>query len=227
MKKMFITFLIVLGPISEISLCQNLGSLQIVMNALGYSINANNDIMSGELFFQINQSNATIINQYSSLSRGTAFGWYDGTSMENWLIGGILTGLQPSAYLPDLDGVFGFNIWTNYNGQERPEMDEHWYSERALNRDGADHLYVYRTEVNGQYVPNSYILAWEDWAYGDWDYEDMVVRVDGVQAVDDNGLPIDPIPGPVPEPSTLLLFGAGLSAFVIRFRRNGPKGNKD
>lgn len=198
---------------------QNLVSLQLCLSGLGYSIDAYNDILPGELYFQRGHREASIESQSSSLSRGTAFGWYNAQSSENWLIGGSLTGLPNSARLPDLDGIFGFNIWTNYNGQERPEMDEHWFTETILNRDLRDHVYAYQTQIDGHIVPFSYILAWEDWANGDWDYEDMIVRVDGVEAVDGGGNPYGP-PGEVPEPCTIVLFGLGLVCGGMVFKKH-------
>jgi hypothetical protein len=72
---------------------------------------------------------------------------------------------------------------------------------------------VYRTRVDGQLVAHSYLLAWEDLSTGGTgDYNDMVVRIDGVQAVQGSAVP-------VPEPATMLLFGLGTLVAGIAVRK--------
>ena len=60
----------------------------------------------------------------------------------------------------------------------------------------------------GKFNSGEYLLAWEDKAQGDWDYNDMVVLVESVH--------------PVPEPAALGMFGLGallLGGFMALRRR--------
>ncbi len=82
-----------------------------------------------------------------------------------------------------------------------------WYSNDLLNSDNKDHFIAFTTPN----TPNAgeYILAFEDLRnLGDKDYNDLIVKVTQV--------------APVPEPSTLLLVGAGIIGVCLtrkRFRK--------
>ncbi len=163
-------------------------SLQSALDGLGYSINVSTDVLYGELFFQQQQDDVRIIFQESSQYLIEALGWYSVTEEGEWLIGGTETGFPSEATMPVIAGEFGFAFHPNYTGTGF--ISGIWYSEQALNSDGANHLWVFPTEINGQVVPHSYILAWEDLAGGgDHDFQDMVVRVDGVEIVGASPLP--------------------------------------
>jgi len=187
--------------------------LQTLFDDLGYSVNVYEDEIRGDVFFQVQESYASIEAQYASLQRGSALGWYYEGVDPTWVVGGSLTGLPQTTQLGDIGAFFGLALWTNYNDQET--MDYTWYSEDWRNVDLADHMKVYRTRVDGQLVAHSYLLAWEDLpASGGGDYNDMVVRLDGVQAVQGSAAPI-------PEPATMLFFGCGLllTGMAIRHAR--------
>lgn len=191
--------------------------LQQVFNDLGYSIDVFTDEIYGDVFFQVQETEAWIIEQYSALENGSALGWYTGSDPDNWLIGGIYTGLPSHSFFPDISDVFGLTLWTNYSGLER--QDYQWFTESSLNADIADHVHVYQNRLNGQLVPHSYVLAWEDLPnLGDADFQDMVIRLDGVQAVKGSGAPVHP--GAIPEPVTLVLLGIGCGG-LIWLRRRG------
>lgn len=90
-----------------------------------------------------------------------------------------------------------------------------YYSESGLNQGGYDHMMTFRLAsldgktinvmLGGSTAPltleSAYLIAWEDLAWdgrtlGDEDYDDIMYLVTKVQ--------------PVPEPTTMLLFGSGL-----------------
>lgn len=93
-----------------------------------------------------------------------------------------------------------------------------WYSDAARNADGADHMVAYQGTGDtvkigntsaGPWAANEFVMAWEDLARGQWDYDynDFVVMVESVQGVT------------VPEPGTLALLGFGLAGFAFSQRR--------
>lgn len=111
-------------------------------------------------------------------------------------------------------GYFQQNMFGYYLGTQGGTF----YSEAARNAGGTDQMVAFRGDNDiiqlpgnaaGQWGASSYILAWEDIAYGasDKDFNDFVVYVESVTGV--------------PEPGTLaLLSGAflGIGAFARRRR---------
>lgn len=87
-----------------------------------------------------------------------------------------------------------------------------WSSERMANADELDHMVTWRVVGSDNGFDNqvgAYVVAWEDlWGGGDNDYQDLVVELTGVT------------PGgePVPEPTTIALFGLGAMGMGLRRR---------
>ena len=92
-----------------------------------------------------------------------------------------------------------------------------WYSDTALNSDGADHMYAYQgTDTDtvqlpgyfpGVWTDSEFILAFEagEIPVGTLDYEDFVVMVESVN--------------PVPVPGAVLLGILGLSIVGVKLRK--------
>ncbi len=89
-----------------------------------------------------------------------------------------------------------------------------FYSNTGLNGDSVDHMVAFQGEGDKIQIPpfsagiwgaNEYVLAWEDTTGGgDRDYDDFVVLVESIN--------------PVPEPTSIAMFGLGLAA-MARLRR--------
>jgi hypothetical protein len=101
----------------------------------------------------------------------------------------------------------GISFGGGYFGYYLQTPDNIFYSQASLNPNGSDQMVAFQGDGDRIKLPNkqpgiwgssSYILAWEDLAYGvsDKDFDDFVVYVESVT--------------PVPEPGTLALFGLGL-----------------
>lgn len=94
-----------------------------------------------------------------------------------------------------------------------------FYSDASLNPNGSDQLVAFQggdgrsANFFGKgalpWLPNEWVLAWEDLPYNssDKDFNDFVVLVESVAPV------------PVPEPGTLALLGGGLLYGAFRSRR--------
>jgi len=109
-----------------------------------------------------------------------------------------------ASYKPSLVGtsayigtLFGFYLDANASGTI-------YYTESSLNPDSASHGLIYNTS------DANVIVAFEDLPASSWvglepDYDDFVVQVTDVS--------------PVPEASTMLLFGSGLSGLMYLARK--------
>lgn len=134
---------------------------------------------------------------YRNLNSFGIYDIYDPTKRKTIFTGSQGAGAYKSFLPTDFTSdVFGFYLDT---------PDGTWFSQAALNSDGADHLVAY--QLGGQYF-----FGWEDLASKSWDqdYNDFVVLVSGVNGVS------------VPEPATLGLLGLGVLGMGVFRRRKQP-----
>lgn len=163
--------------------------LQTALNSLNYTINSVTDQIIGEVFFKVQEGQTAIVFQESSQSPIEAFGIYRQTTNEMiWLIGGSNTGFPMSAPLPEILDTFNLVYHPNYTGTGF--LDGPYFSNPSLNSGGVNRAKVYRTSINNQIIPFSYIICWENWI--DADYQDMIVRIDGVEAIPAVNQPVSP-----------------------------------
>ncbi|MEP0829083.1 MAG: T9SS type A sorting domain-containing protein [bacterium] len=174
--KCYIMLCTIFFIIGGISLSQD---LQTALTIAGYSVNVSTDEVSGEVFFQKQSSSVSIEFQESSQLYIEAFGWYTPIDTGQWVIGGAATGLPMSATLPEISGQFGVKLHPNYTGTGF--IHGIWYSETWRNSDSRKHARIFPTKIGAEVVPYSYLICWEDLeGGGDNDFQDMIVRINGV-----------------------------------------------
>lgn len=209
-------------------------TLQSILDGMGMGVNAATDQQTAGMWTTSLYPPSVMpvmVVEYAGLSSVNNFGIWSGTTTENAVgydiflgpaIGGIggtaaaLTWLDATTIVVTAagTGVCGVSVncgtflgipYTSFGFY----IDNPWgefVSVDQFNTDGSAHVLAYRKPGS-----DSWALAFEDLPgpETDWDYNDMVVKVESLD--------------PVPEPGTLALFGTGLIGLAGLVRRKLKK----
>ncbi len=136
------------------------------------------------------------------LEKKTISFWDDGG---DWYITDQYDSDDPDGdYWQSFGSTFGF--YYRVDAGNNGSTDYTFYTANSLNTtdQGIEHIYTaYDPDTQSTYIYLEDLLA----ENADWDWEDMTVYASDVS------------PQPVPEPATMLLFGAGLSGFAFFARK--------
>lgn len=155
---------------------------------------------------------ASLYLENAGLSATNSFGIYQAGNKDNKLAlftGADSVGKSRAAQWSDADTVstkYGSANGINLNsfGFYLNNGSETFYSEKALNSDGLDHMLAFYVEH--LLLGPDYIVSFEDLSgLGDQDFDDMVVGVHDVKAV--------------PLPAAVWMFGSALMGFLGLSRR--------
>jgi hypothetical protein len=205
-------------------------SLQTVLNNITTggvsSVDVQNDQILQDKYWALTATGgsvATMIIEIAGYAGSNTFGVFDAANPSNKVTlfnGPAVGGDQVTLSIKATGAVYVNNVATGVTfsavnfGYFLQGPGGTFYSDNALNGDAADHMVSFQgkdDEVTlpgnypGLWTPNEYVLGWEDVAYGDNDFDDMVVMVESVR--------------PVPEPTTLGLMGLGLLSLGLLARR--------
>jgi hypothetical protein len=149
------------------SLAPSEESLQEILDALGYSIDVENDAIDQSIFSppsDLTRMVATL--KHSGASSNSPFGFYpqgDVGGAAELLVADSPVGTEAIVQLAPGD-LFGLYLGPTL-------YDDVWYTEQSLNWDGYEHTLVFPLE-------QGYLVAWEDLPDGgDQDFNDYVVEI--------------------------------------------------
>lgn len=188
-------------------------SLQTLLNnnVIGTSIDVNADQAANDEYFTPDaDTGAYLLIEIAGYAPVNAFGIYQlgSPSTKQQIFAGSATAGsgRVTVTVPVAWSAFGFYL-------QNPNAGYTWYSDASLNSGGNnDHFVTYQGSAGATltggitFDANDYILAIEDVANGDKDYNDMVVLVQNVSRVPEGG-------------TTIALLGLGILGIQAVRRR--------
>ncbi len=148
------------------------GTLQDLLDDLGYNIDVANDELGLEVFCAPDGFNtATMVLEVAGSAASANSGYYEagvGSNMTQLFGPSDGPGSSVTFTIPTTISSIGFYMEPNLSNPS-----DVWYSETSLNSDAFDHFWVFPTGT-----PKEYVIAFEDLANGgDEDYQDLVIKV--------------------------------------------------
>ncbi len=156
-------------------------NLQAMFDSLGYDINVQEDELGQELFCATGTMSVRVLGKRTAYSTKSSFGYYPAGDVNGYIpFGGYQSSINDSFDLQiGMEGLFGF-----YLRPAQTSNTDFWFTENALNYDGVDHVWVYATGIDGEYI-----IAFEDVSGGgDLDYDDLVLKIGFVDEDSDGAL---------------------------------------
>ena len=167
-----------------------------------------NASITDQVWYNPGSGTATAKAKYAGLTHD--FGYFPGASGGSFVTlfstGGSMFGYYTSGSEPT--GTFtvaqsGPQFRFGLDIIDSPDL---WSSLQSENDQGWDHMVSFL--ITGGPSEGNYVVGWEDLNLGDQDYDDLVFEFEGVS------------PGPpVPEATTLMLFGSGLPGLLLYAKR--------
>ena len=200
-------------------------TLNDIFRNQGWDIDANRDQIAEDRYWTVSEGTTSggwvsMIIQIAGLQGTNTFGIYDQADNYYQLFDGAADfGHKAAITWSNTTGKMSYTLFTDEGfifGQGGIEMSQvfgfylfngtdYLYSDYTKNADNIDYMVSYAgTGANGLSLGH-WILAFEDTIGGDRDFNDMVIMVESIQ--------------PIPEPTTMLLFGTGLLGLAAVARR--------
>jgi hypothetical protein len=184
---------------------------QTLQQIVGSSFDVNTAQLANDSYFTATSLSGKLVIELAGYAPNNAFGIYKKGSpgVQQQLFAGTAVAGNTASINVDALGWYEFGFYIRNIAQNFI-----WYSDATLNAAGQkDHFVTFKGAASPAPATtgitlgaNDYLIGIEDLNLGDWDYNDMVVKVSLVPRVPDTG-------------ATVALMGLGLAGLAILRRR--------
>jgi len=188
----------------------------------GTSINVNTSQLAADSYFTASSLSGLMVIEIAGYAPNNAFGIYEqGNTANKYQVFAGAAGAGATTALIDLSTLVGWGSTSFGFYLKNTVANFTWYSDASLNAGGGlDHFVTYKgtagetmTASGITFGSNDYLIGIEDLNLGDYDYNDMVVKVH-------LNVPEIELHNNVPESSaTVALLGVGMLALAAIRRR--------